>query len=348
ISHVIRTARSDGLARARMHVPVSRATKPEAHDLATARDALLAWIDRRSEREPGLAAYFLDGVPGHEFAERRAMLADRAPVVVAAGLRWLDDPAAWLMRHRLADPAPGEVARSVVGPAAAHADAPRLLRALASRAPREVGGALWGRDDALAWELREQLPGDAMMRSLGNVHGDRGWALRERWLAERGGLDAIANDVMAAAIACDSVAGLDDDRAWHVRKALREAAPVAALDSTYLVIDERSWQWRERFIVRAPKVVMRTLAGLDHPRAWQLREQVASHCEEAIDSLFGLDGERAWALREKAVWTWPATAVKSMGLHASSGRGRELMVTALASHPGDVALWRQIAIRNRW
>jgi dTMP kinase len=347
ISEALRTARTRGVAGAREHLALARAGEPLfARDADEARDALLAWIDRRSVREPGLAAYFLDGIPGAAFAERRAALADRAPVVVASGLRWLDDPAAWSLRHELADRAPGEVARSIVGPAAQHPDAPRLLRALVSRAPREVGSALRGRDDALAWDLRDELTGDAMMRSLGNVRGARAWALRERWLVEHGGLEVIANDAVVAAIACDSLAGLDDDRAWQLRKALREAAPVAALESTTLVVDERAWKWRERFVARAPKTVMKTLGGLDDPRAWELRERVAAQCEEAIDSVSGLDGDRAWALRAKAVSIWPATTVKSMGLLARSERGRRLIATALASHPGDIALWRQITIRT--
>jgi dTMP kinase len=343
----IRAARDRGVAAVRERVAVSGGAVPAAaRDPVSAKAALLAWIDRRSVREPGLAAYFLDGVPGPEFAERRAALADRAPAVVAAGLRWLVDAAAWQLRHVLSDRAPGEIAKSLVGPAATHPDAPALLRALAPRAPREVGTALWGRDDELAWELREQLAGDAQVRSLGNVRGERAWAVRERWIAERGGLDAIGRDVQVAAAACDSVACLDDDRAWQIRKALRGAAPVAALDSTYLVVDDRSWRWRERFVERAPKVVMRTLAGLDDPRAWELRERVASHCEEAIDSLFGLDHERAWALRAAAVDVWPATAVKSMGPLARTERGRELIASALAKHPSDVALWRQVTMRS--
>jgi dTMP kinase len=91
---------------------------------------------------------------------------------------------------------------------------------------------------------------------------------------------------------------------------------------------------------------MKTLGGLDDPRAWELRERVAAQCEEAIDSMSGLDGDRAWALRAKAVSIWPATTVKSMGLLARSERGRRLIATALASHPGDIALWRQITIRT--
>jgi dTMP kinase len=347
IAEAIRVARSATIAAARSLVDeLTLPARLTAHDAASARAALLAWIDRRSDREPGLAAYFLDGLQGDDFDARRAALADRAPAVVAAGLRWLDHPAAWELRHRLSDRAPGEIARSLVGPAALHPDAPALLRSLAPRVPRDVANALWGRDDALAWELRESLPRDAMMRSLGNVPGERGWAMRERWLATAGGLDAVREDVLAAAAACASIAGLDDARAWEIRKALRPTAPVAALDSTYLLVEDRAWRWRERFLARAPKIVMKSISGLDEPRAWELRERVATHCEEAIDSTFALDTERAWSLRDAAVRMWPATAVKSMGPLARTDRGQALVATALAEHPTDVALWRQVTMRS--
>ncbi|HEU0032590.1 MAG TPA: dTMP kinase [Kofleriaceae bacterium] len=339
-------ARTHGARAARTLIPSQDARRIDAAtEPASAKAALLAWIDQRSVREPGLAAYFLDGVPGAEAASRRAALAERAPAVVAAGLRWLDDEAAWQLRHRLAELAPADVASSLAGPAGHHRDAPALLQALAPRAPHAVADALWGRDDAVAWQLRDALPRDAVMRSLGGVPGERGWTMRDAWLAERGGLAALESHVAAATIACNSLAGLDDERAWQWRKALREVAPVAAVESTLGLADERSWKWRRRFVTRAPKTVMKTIVGLDDPRAWELRDQVAAHCEEAIDSMLGLDVEPAWELRARALATWPATAIKSLGLLGATPRGRELIVAALSRHPSDIALWRQVTIR---
>lgn len=347
LAAALREAKTRGVAAARAHLGAGVEHAPlVARDAASARAALLAWIDRRSEREPGLAAYFLDGVPGPDFGQRREALADRAPAVVAAGLRWLDDAESWRMRHSLLARAPHEIATTLDGPAAAHPDTAALLRALAPQAPFEVGQALRERDDEVAWEIRELLPGEARMHSLGGVAGERGWAMRDRWIAESGGLDRIEVDVRVATAACASVVGLADDRAWQVRKALRDVAPVAALDSTYQLVDDRAWRWRERFVERAPKVVMKSITGLDDPRAWELRERCASHCEEALESLVGLDGDRAHALREAAVDTWPATVVKSLGLLARTERARALAAVALARHPSDVALWRQVAIRG--
>ena len=317
----------------------SAAPRAAAGDVSGARTALLAWIDQRAAREPALAAYFLDGVPGPEFDERRRRLAAHAPRVVADGLRYLFGEAAWQLRHDLAAAAPEEIAGSLAGPAGLHADAPALLRQLVARAPRGTATALWGRDDDLAWELRDQLPPDFRMRSVGGVRGDRASAVREQWLAERGVLD-----VMLAETACAGVSGVDDELAWTIRRSMRDIAPVAAIEATFMLSDDRAWKWRRRYAERAPKSVMRAIEGLDDPRAWELREACAAHVQEAVDSFVGSDHERAWRLREAALAVWPATAVKSLGLLAMTDRGRELVAAALARHPGDLALWRQATI----
>lgn len=344
LADAVERARTGGAAAARTSLPRPAASPGLAgHDLRSAREALLAWVDRRAEREPGLAAYFLDGVTGPEFDARRSALASRAPAVIAAGLRWLDDPAAWKLRHELAAIVPGQVARSLASPAGAHANAPTLLRALVEPAPREVGAVLWGRDDELAWELRARLPHDLAVRSLGAVVSARAWELRDRWIAQLGGLDSL-HDVAVATLACQSVEAIGDDRAWELRKAMRDVAPVAALDSLYLLEDDRSWKWRERDVERAPKIVMRTIGQSDDPRAWALRDRVGSHCEETLDSIVGLDSEPAWQLRAARLEVWPSSAVKSLGPLALTDRGRELVATALARSPTDIALWRHALV----
>ena len=317
----------------------SAASRPAAGDVTSARAALLQWIDQRAVREPALAAYFLDGVPGPEFDERRRRLAALAPRVVADGLRYLLGDEAWLLRHQLAATAPEEVAASLAGPAGLMPDAPALLRLLAARAPRGVSAALWGRDDDLAWELRDQLPPEFRMRSVGGVRGERATAVREQWLAECGAVDALA-----AEIACAGVAAVDDDLAWTIRRSMRDIAPVAAIEATFMLTDDRAWKWRRRYAERAPKSVMRAIEGLDDARAWELRETCAARVQEAIDSFTGSDHQRAWRLREAALATWPATAVKSLGPLATTDRGRELVAAALTRHPGDLALWRQATI----
>jgi len=317
-----------------------------ASDRAAAREALLDWIDRRAAREPQLAAYFLAGLAGDDIDSRRRALADRAPRVVANGLKWLDDPVSWELREQLAEPAPGEVARSLVGPAALTARAHALLGTLADRVPQEVGEALAGRDDSAAWELRERLPLGAVAASLARVSGARAWELREHWLAERGGLARVsgADD---AELACAMIDGLGDERAWAIREALRPVVPVAALDSTATLVDDAAWQWRTATLDRAPKVVMKTIALLDDPRAWQLRERAIERCEETLDTIIGSDDPRAWQLRDAALARWPAAVVKSLGPLASSERGRTLIDAALAQQPQSLALWRHVVMADR-
>jgi len=315
------------------------ADRPSATDVPGARAALLAWIDQRAEREPTLAAYFLDGVPGPEFDARRRRLAATAPRVVADGLRYLLDPAAWQLRDGLSAAAPMEVASSLAGPAGLMPHAPALLRRLVAPAPAGIAVALWGRDDELAWELRDQLPLELRMRSVGGVRGVRANAVREQYLAEH-----PAADVLGAETACVGAAAVDDELAWTIRRSMRDIAPAAAIEATFMLTGDRAWKWRQRYAERAPKSVMRSLEGLDDARAWELREAFADRVQEAIDSLTGSDHDRAWRLREAAIATWPAMAVKSLGPLGATARGRELVAAALARHPGDLALWRQATI----
>jgi len=146
--------------------------------------------------------------------------------------------------HELATIAPGPIARSLTGLLAEHPASAALLRSLVEIAPREVGSACGGA--TTRWRGDPRAPAaDPLMHSLGAVAGPRAWAARDRWLADRGGLGAIAS-VATAEIACKSVEAIGDARAWELRKALREIAPVAALEATFGLVDDRSWKWRER------------------------------------------------------------------------------------------------------
>lgn len=346
LTHFIRAARDTSAAVARAQLRASHTAAPlAAEDVASAEPALLAWIDRRAAREPALAAWLLDGVPGPEAARRRTALADAAPVVVAEGLKWLSDAPSWLLREQLVDRAPGEVARSLVGEAALQPGAQPLFERLVERVPRDVASALWGRDDAQAWALRERLTGSEAARSVGGVTSERAWTFREAWLRSLGGLDAIA-DPITAKLVCEMCTGVGDDRAWKIRKAMRDRAPVAAIEATQGLVDDRAWRWREKTFARAPKTVMRSLLGLDDPRAWAMREQVVRDSEEALDSIIGMHQPRAWALRETGVEDWPATAIKSLGALGATPRGRALAERALRGNPHDVGVWRQVVIRT--
>ena len=343
--HAVRTA---GVAAARAALPATIA-RPRADSVAAAATAFATWIDQRATREPALAAHLAGGLAGPGWDERRTALAAQVPFVIASGLRSLQDDASWQLRRDLEAIAPGPIARGYAGAtnpltlvpvAPARVDeATTRLRALTTQVPRDVAGALWGRDDALAWELRDLLTGDDLLRSLGGVPGERAWALRQAWLAARGGDEAFTQ-FPSAHLACGAVGGVGDDEAWRWRKAGREAAPVAALASLWGVHDDRAWKWREQSLERATKTVLASVAGLDDPRAWALRDRTLPRCPEALDSARGLDSDAAWALRDAGARLWPAAAVKSLGPLLLGPRGRELLAAQLVRVPDSLALWR--------
>ena len=92
-----------------------------------------------------------------------------------------------------------------------------------------------------------------------------------------------------ARAAARSVLGVDEERAWEIRRAARGAAPVPAIGSLVGLTSDRAWRWRQKMLGRAPKTVLSTIAGLDDGRAWAMRVAMAASCREALDSLLGLD-----------------------------------------------------------
>jgi dTMP kinase len=340
---IIERARASGAADAVAHahtMPPDTATEPIADPFA-ARDTFLAWVDRRSSREPQLAAYVLAGLSGPGVDERRQALAGRAPRVVARGLKGLSDAVSWQLRRRLLDAAPQEVAASLVDEAAEANEAWTLRELLGEVAPAEVAASLEGLDDETAWALREDLypqAPDAVVGSLALLDTPRSWALRERWLEDGGGIERAISSYTAARAAARSVTGLDEEMAWALRKAARAYSPVAALTSLRGLGSDKAWHWREGALGLAPKAVLGTIAGLDDPRSWQMRLAMAPRCREALDSMIGLDTEIGWEIRTACLMIWPASVVKSLGVLVNGARGAELLRAALSAFPRNITL----------
>ena len=307
----------------------------------------LTWVDRRTRREPQMAAYVLAGLAGPDIDQRRIALAASAPRVIARGLRGLADAVSWELRRHLRDTAPPEVASSLVDAASSTPEAWALRRELAEVASPEVAASLQRLDSEAAWSMREglwPLAPDGVMLSLAQVPGARAAELRERWLDRRGGLDGRSvRGYESARTACRGVTGLDDQRAWEIREAAFEAAPVASIESLDGVASERAWAWRQRHLERAPKAVLSTLAGLDDPRAWQMRKTMAARCREVLDSMVGSDHPVAWEVREACLDLWAASAVKSLGPLVDEPRGQELLARALERCPDNLSLLKQAA-----
>jgi len=325
----------------------SGATPPVVIDSAEAAlAAFLAWVDARAQREPTLAAYVLAGLSGHGIDDRRLALAARVPRVIARGLRGLSDAVSWKLRRSLIEAAPNEVAMSLDEQAAEAPLAWTLRELLSEVAPAEVAGSLRGLDDETAWALREQLYDrvpEAVMTSLALLDSPRAWHWRERWIRERETLDAAVAGYVNARAAARAVTGLDEERAWAVRRAARAAAPVPVIASLAGLSSDRAWRWRERMVGRAPKAVLGTIAGLDDGRAWAMRVAMAARCREALDSVIGMDHPTAWELREEYLELWPSCAIKSLGVLVSGARGKALLNRALAMFPGNISLLKQAA-----
>jgi len=354
ICETIAVARAEGVAAAIARAGGTRAAGGDAPApirpaIATPEEALavfLAWVDDRAQREPTLAAYVLAGLAGAGIDDRRLALAARVPRVIARGLRGLSDAVSWRLRRSLADVAPHEVALSLDEQAAEAPAAWTLRELLAEAAPAEVAASLAGLDDETAWALRELLyerAPDAVLMSLALLDCPRAWRWRDRWTRERGTLDTAVSGYLAARAAARSVTGLDDERAWAIRRAARAAAPVPAIASLAGLTGEKSWRWREKMLGRAPKTVLATIAGLDDGRAWAMRVAMATSCREVLDSVIGLDHPTAWELREECLELWPANAIKSLGVLVSGARGKALLERALSLFPRNISLLKQAA-----
>jgi dTMP kinase len=319
---------------------------PVVTDADSALTKFLGWVDDRAQREPTLAAYVLAGLAGHGVDDRRLALAARVPRVIARGLRGLSDGVSWRLRRALVEAAPNEVAMSLNEQAAEAGPAWMLRELLSEVAPAEVAASLQGLDDETAWALREQLYDrvpEAVLGSLALLDTQRAWQWRERWIREKGTLDAAVAGYVTARAAARSITGLDGERAWEIRRAVRAAAPVPAIASLAGLTSDKAWRWRERMLGRAPKTVLATIAGLDDGRAWAMRVAMASNCREALDSLIGLDHPTAWELRDGCLELWPSCVIKSLGVLVNGARGKELLHRALALFPDNISLLKQAA-----
>lgn len=348
VMRAVRRARQPGGAARSLEA--AGPSRPQSHPRAAfgpggGLSAFLDWVDRRTPGEPALAAYMLSGLYGQAVDERRIALGDRAPEITAFGLQGLDDATSWRLRWRLLDRAPHQVARSLGAPTPDGDPKRRLTMELLSRAPADLAASTIGDDGASAFALRDALYAtapDAVVASLAMLSGSAAWAIRARWLAERGGVPALPGSGKSG-FACRSVTGLDDERSWAIRTFARGVTPIAALASLAGLSSDEAWRWRDETLRFAPKTVLGTVRGMDHPRAWALREAAAPRCKEAVDSIWGQDGPRAWRLRESCADLWPGAVVKSLGALADTRRGGALVARLLRRHPDDLSLLKHAA-----
>ncbi|ACY18094.1 dTMP kinase [Haliangium ochraceum] len=311
----------------------------ETPELEAGRDAFFQLIEARAARELPIAAYLLAGIGGERAHDLRESWAQKSPHMVAYGLRGLADDRAWELRERLRERTPYFVARSLDGRAVQlDPRVEQMRREFVDSQPQAVLSTIDSVDTEAAWELRERLAERALpevLTTLKRLPSDRAWELRSR-------LESQVSDPMAMAPLVSSIRGLADDRAWAIRDRYLDVLPSQVLASLSGVEDARSWVLRSRFASQAPKIVLRTIDGMDDARAWALRRVYAPRVKEALDSMVGLDSDVAWAIRDECLSIWPSTTTKSLGLLASSERGREMVREALAQHPEDISLLKHV------
>ena len=176
---------------------------------------------------------------------------------------------------------------------------------------------LAGFDDERATALRERFAiGHPALIAWG-LHGCRSpasIALRERLFDEE--IDFIVR----------SVAGMDDDWAWAMRRRAVETAPRAAAASLRLLATPRAFEMRRAIGKEARAEVLGSLSRLAQPEAWELRKK---HGRKDLlglgKSLVGLDDAEAWAMRDEHLKDYPLGLIPSLqGLsHERAMRERE-------------------------
>lgn len=288
-------------------------------------------LDGLEAREPQLAAWLLNGIPGLPAHQRRLAYAERLPGLVARSLTGLDDDTAWTLREVLAASVPVDVAEGLgfVTSPRSHA----LRQRLYAQAPAAVLEGLKRQDSPEAWALRERGMKDghleAVLVGLSGVDSEEAWVVREAGMQRK----------LYAAVA-RSLGGLATEHAEAMREVLLKHDRLAVLKSTTGLETPLAVGLREQLEKKALKLVLRSLTGVDSPRAWEMRERGALLTKEALDSVDGMDDARAWKLRASAARRWPATVVSSMRGLPLVAETRALLDRVLEEQAGKLPVLR--------
>jgi hypothetical protein len=126
-------------------------------------------------------------------------------------------------------------------------------------------------------------------------------------------LDLINEDGVANGLA-ESVAFIDNDRAWELREKLESICPLNILEGLNGLDSDRAWELREKYKKEHPREVVASLIGLDNEKANQWREEYLDkgYVDGVILSYFGIDNARAWELREDYIDKYPFEVGTSM------------------------------------
>ena len=258
-------------------------------------------LRRRSlELEPQLCAWGMDATD--PLLERAAEV---EPIYALRSLtrRPLEDGD---QRLELLESHPAEALAALRYLVGGHADA--LREQWAEREPGATTLSLMGREDALAWALR-----------------DRCW--------KRSGPIERAQ----------SLTGCQSDRAWKLRDALVSKDPVLALSSLRGVPGARADALLSRYAAHAPKPALRALGGRSDAFAHELREALWETGREVIDSVRGLDDEASWEIRQRGAEHWPSTVIDSLRGLGPGARRDAMVAECQRLGAGDAHVLRRVA-----
>ncbi|MBN8466764.1 dTMP kinase [Corallococcus exiguus] len=312
-------------------VPAPPPPAPGAVSVDDVEERFFQAVDGLEAREPQLAAWLLNGIPGLPAHQRRLAYAERLPGLVARSLNGLDDDTAWTLRDVLSASVPADVAEGLgfVTSPRSHA----LRQRLYAQAPAAVLEGLKRQDSPEAWALRERGLKDghlaAVLLGLVGVDGEESWVVREAGMQRK-----LYSEVAR------SLGGLSTERAEALRESLIPHDRLAVLKSTTGLETPVAVGLREQLEKGALKLVLRSLTGVDTPRAWAMRERGAQSTKEALDSMDGMDSPAAWKLRASAARRWPATVVSSMRGLPLVAETRALLERILEEQAGKLPVLR--------
>jgi dTMP kinase len=192
-------------------------------------------------------------------ADLRRELAKEALLEVATVLGTVDDDATWAIRERAYVLAPGVVVGTLGRIDSERAwrlrdrwqrGAPKLADdyETARVASKSVGGL----GDDRAWTIREAARRQAPVAALASVAkllDERSFALRSRMLSS------------APKVVMETLRGVDDARAWELRRAVASDCK-EALDSVHGVDTAEAWALRDEFLARWTSTVVKSLGPL--------------------------------------------------------------------------------------
>lgn len=158
-------------------------------------------------------------------------------------------------------------------------DSYKLRQGLMLEAPESTARGLAGDNSPEAWQLREEI--------------------ENKYLDKPGVAEGLA----------ESLAALDNEKAWELRKKLIPKVIYNVFEGLVGVNGERAWQLRDGYKDQLPLAVANSLIGLENERADKLREELNANKDggmlASLISRVGSDSNDTWGLREELFFKNP-------------------------------------------